>query len=426
MANFNPLQPRFQLKINGVDVTTQVEGSVVYEESPDVISTLNFTLGVYKDSKYATRVNIIGAKDVIKLFDLVEFSGGTDDETNYRTLFKGTVKYLNFAYPDSGSVTVTVEAVDTAYKAAKDRAFYTYPSNGSKRAWADVKTLTTTQIVTNLVEKEFGLSFGTFNNQKALVIQQDITFDYKNPLTQRNETDWALLRRLAKRMNCALWSEYNSGQQQIYFVDKNVLANSTTDDISFRYLLRSANQDFTYSDLLAPNEMALRDVNVTQDLAAAYANIRVITKFDYKSGTELTTFQTTETAPDGTLRIKYYSFEVDQSKLPSDPNEREEVMKIAASLASEDESPYTIDDIKKYFKEAKFYDDRFPYVDKPWFGVTITATVDGNVWIQTKKSYKIKGIGRYGSETLTDYYYLRTLRHVWDEKGYTTELEFLL
>jgi hypothetical protein len=162
-----------------------------------------------------------------------------------------------------------------------------------------------------------------------------------------------------------------------------------------------------------------------------YANIdavsRKITIFDYKKGLEVTVFEVKVTE-NGKEITKYYTYEVDEAKTNAlSEEQRKYVQDVAGSIAGDAVSSHTINEIAEYFIPATFIDDkkRNFIVDKPYFGITIKLTCDGDVTILPRKNYNIYGLGRYGSETLESPYYCRLVRHVFSTNGFLTELEFI-
>jgi hypothetical protein len=417
------LQQRYQLLVNGVDVTADVSGDILWESTPDVVTSLSFNL---KGNRFIDNTGALGMasatfKDVIKMFDRVEFSGGAGilDDLNYAPLFRGFVKYIRPQYPNNGSLFVSVECVDYSFRGAIASGYFAYPSRKSDRKWAEASSLKPSVIVQNLA-KEIGLSLGDIR------IAYDQPFTLTRPLTQRNETDWQILRKLAKQLNCNVWTTFqDNGGSTLNFVDKSyLLDDSNQGEFQFLYPIRSGSE-FVYREK-KDSYIILTDVSVEQDFTEMSATRRTVTTFDYAKGEEVTIFEAT-IQENGKPITKYFTFEIDETKTRSlDPTQRAQLELIAGSLAGEDDSPYNINDIAKYFKPATFYDDRRRFVvDKPYYGITVNATCDGNVNIVPRKTYKVLGIGRFGSESLEQNLYLRTVRHRWGSRGFLTELEFM-
>lgn len=421
------LQQRYRLFVNGVDVTADISGDIVYESSPDVVASLSFTLS---GNRFLSRQTNLAAsltsKDMIKMFDKVEFEGGTlENDLNYGPIFKGFVKYIRPQFPDSGSMSVNVEAVDYSFRAAANRGYFVYPSTASPRQWAIAKSLKTSDIVRG-ISSDMGVPiFKNLDGSEDVRLALDKVFTLTAPLTQKNESDWQVLRKLAKQLNCSVWTSYESGNTYLHFVDKSFLRDdSNYGEIVFAYPLR-AGHDFVISEF-KPEYRILQGVNVEQDFSAMSETKKVVTTFDYAKGEEITVFEAKITE-NGRQVTKYFTFEIDEAKTRAlSPEQRKDLEKIAYSIAGDEESGHSIEEIAPYFKPATFLDERRNFVvDKPYFGITITATVDGDINITPRRNYRVLGIGRYGSDSLDQNYYLRTLRHRWGSSGFLTELEFI-
>lgn len=423
----NPLNQRYLLRINGVDVTSEVSGDVVYESNPDVVSSLSFTL---KGERFSTSVDKQGrksvtAKDVVKLLDKIDFEGGAGYSDNYGHVFRGFVKYIRPTYSDSGVFKVNIEAVDYSFRGAMNRTFHSYPSTTSdSRQWAVKSEITASDIIRGIV-KDMGLTFAQHENQDDLRLLSDRVFNLRTPLTQRNESDWQLLRKLAGQLNCNFWTSYVDGNSVIHFVDKSFLRDeSNSGETVFLYPLRSG-PNFVFTDK-KPGQILIREVDVEQDFAAMDETKKVITTFDYNKGEEVTVFEA-KVVEQGKEISKYFTFELDEAKVSAlAPDQRRDLENIASSIAGGEAAGYTINDIAPFFKPASFLDDRRNFlVDKPYFGITVRATIDGNLGIIPRKNYTIYGLGRYGSESLQQKYYLRSLTHRWGSSGFLTNLEFI-
>ena len=422
------LQQRYRITINGVDVTDSVEGDVTFESTPERVGQLTFTL-IGRDFVTNARADTSETtfKNVVKMLDEVFFEGGAgiDGDYNYEPLFKGTIKYVRPQFPDDGTLRVNIEAVDYSYRMAVNNNYYAYPSKKCERNWAQKKSIKASEIIKNIAE-DMGLQVGKRNDgTEDIRLVVDKEFTYREPLTQRNETDYQLLRKLAKRLNCHFWTSFEDDQTYLHFADKSLLRNDEGEDVSFVYFLRTNNGDFQFKQL-SSMEVPIWSVDLDQDFSAIGETRRVITKFDYATGEEINVFEA-KIVEDGQEITKLFTFEIDESKTRKlSPEKRRELEKMSYSIAGDESSPYSIDEIAKYFKPAKFYNDRKELgVDKPYFGITINATCEGNVHIKARKNYKVKGIGRYGSDSLEGTYFLTTLRHIWGQGGFLTEMELM-
>jgi hypothetical protein len=418
------LQPVYRLLINNVDVTEDVSGDISFESSPDVVSSLNFMLsgGSYLSKGYPSKFS---SKNIVKLQDSVIFEGGSGfNGTNYAPIFRGFVKYVRPRYDDSGSVKVSVECVDYSYMSALSRNYFVYPSSNSKRSWANSSSLLLSDVVRNLA-KDMNIPIATTSEGEDIRLLVDSKFSLTAPLTQKNESDWQVLRKLAKFNNCSVWVDSDGNNSFLHFVDKSFLRDSKNgSEISFLYPARE-DKGFLIKDL-SENQHIISNVTVDHDFANMSEVSRKVTIFDYKKGEEVTVFEAKITE-NGKEISRYYTFEIDEEKVRSLSQEkRRELEDIAGSIAGGEANGFSINDIAPYFIPAKFIDERRNFlVDKPYFGITINFTVDGNVRIVPRKNYMIYGLGRYGSETIKDSFYCRTVRHTWGTSGFLTECEFI-
>jgi hypothetical protein len=427
------LQPIYKVLINGVDVTTSISGEITLEEGSEFITNLQLTLsgkayllGDKKGNSLAT--------DAVKIHDKIYMEGGAGDPQglNYKPFFRGFVKYVRPRYTDAGTISVALECVGDMYRSAINKNFYIYPSSNCARAWARQSSIKASEFVRNMITEMGGVIGKDDNGFEDIKISYDMDITNKLPITQKNESDWGVLMKLAKRLNCKVWSTFNSNglTPEVHFVDVGVLRGEEpkgSDKLIFHYPLRSANGGFHYLEK-KPNYQYLRGVTVEHDFAAMDATKRVITTFNYQTGEEINIFEAKITE-NGKEVVKYFTFEVDEDKLSKlSPEARKDVEKIAGSIAGDEVSPHSINEIAPYFKPAKFYTDRTNkfLVDKPHMGITIRATCDGNVNILSRKNYQIMGVGRYGSDNLEQSYYLKTVTHTWGGGGYETQMEFIL
>lgn len=432
----------YKLFINGVDVTYESSGEdVTYETSQETLATLTFTLSgrrfvIPKEGEgNRNSAYTLTAKDVVKLLDKVVLYGGVirqnddgsaaPDPNNYRLVFSGFVKNLQITYDDSGLMKTAVEAVDSTYDLTQNKNFNVYPGVSAGRSWTNKDTLTTEEIVQGIAND--------------MGIKANINVLYKEPwkstrtMVQRNESDWSFLRRLAKRTNCEFWTDYDESSDAsiLNFVSKELLrgqkipSEQIVKDIVFVYPLRTLTDDFEYPRLDS-NEMQMWGVTVEQDISQLFATRRTVTKFDYSTGEDINVWEVKVKENDKEV-IKLFKFELDEektNKLP--PEERDRLQNLAYDIAGGEYTNADIEEISQYFKPAEFYSDKFPIKDSPFMGVTIKATVDGNVNIYTKKNYLVKGIGRYASNVLEEYYYMTTVTHTWGSEGFLTQIELKL
>ena len=63
--------------------------------------------------------------------------------------------------------------------------------------------------------------------------------------------------------------------------------------------------------------------------------------------------------------------------------------------------------------------------DKAFYGITVTAKTLLDLDIRSQRSYKIRGILSYHSKDKETSFFLRGLKHTWDNDGCWTELDFI-
>jgi hypothetical protein len=427
------LQPRYKILINGVDVTSSVSGDVNVEDNTDYISMLTFDLsGRDFLLKGESQVGI-NYKDVVKMHDSVYMEGGAGplDSRNYKAFFKGFVKYVRPQYDQAGVIKVALECVGDIYRTATAKNYFIYPSSNNQRTWGRGAKIKSSEIVRNLI-KEIGAVIGKApDGSEDIKLSLDKEWSSVEPITQKNESDWQVLKKLAERLNCNVWSTFNGLAEEIHFVDRGVLRGGTfaenqlvfafplrtSDSYGFDPLIRQIRGDYIY----------IRDVNIEQDFAAMDEVKKTITVFNYETGEEVNIFEV-KLQENGKEVVKYYTFEIDEDKVAAlSPEARKELEKVAYSIAGDEVSPHSIQEIAPYFKPAKFYSDRnFPTVDKPYFGITLTCVCDGDVRIISRRNYRVLGVGRYGSNSIDQNYYLKSVKHIWNNSGYSCELNFVL
>jgi hypothetical protein len=399
----NPLQPSYNLRINNKDVTRDTDFGVTYDERADQVTTLTFTL---KRGAFYLQVVKPGQKVVL--------SGGTT--TKARAIFTGVIKKIVSIFPDEGDVKINIIAYDTIWgDATNHRKTFVYPQKGSSRAWADKTSIKVSEVVGNIAH-EIGADLNI-----VLPPGSDASYTLTKPLVQmytdgKGMTDWAFLRQLAKYYGCFIWTDVQGPTLQLNFVDKSKVANYSA-KTTFVYPLRDQNE-FVYKTL-APNQYLLRDVRVDEDVQAADANLRVVSKFDDKTGDELTLISR-EVVKDGKKYIYYYQLDEDKvaSLEKNDPKEADRLREMGIFDIPPEE-------FLKYYKEIEYVEDQVAVFSQVFIGITVTATSDGNTDIHSQQAYDLYGIARYSTNERIGKYYLRSLKFVWDEEGFKNEYEFM-
>lgn len=394
----NHLQPLFNINLSGQDVTRDVDFGVTYDERADQVTTLTFVL---KRGAYYLEVVKPGQKVVL--------TGGTLDKS--RKIFSGTVKKLKSIFNDSGEVTVQIEAYDTIWGGAtNNRRVLCYPQKGSTRTWADRPTLKSSEIIENLANE--------MSAQLNLVLPNgaDAVYTLIRPLVQNKMTDWSLLRTLAKRLGCFVWTDVQGPTLVLNFVDASKVTNYSS-KISFLYPQRDENEFVV--KVQKPNQLLLRSVTVDEDVQAADANLRIVTKFDDKSGEEISLISKTM-EKDGKRYIYYY--QLDEAKVAALERDNPKEADRLRQMGIFDIPP---EDFLKYYKTVEFVEDTVAVWSQIFIGITVNATSDGNVDIHSQQSYELSGIARYSTNEKLGRYYLRSLKYIWDDQGFTNEYEFM-
>lgn len=404
----NHLQQFYNVTINGVDVTDDV-GEVKFIETDDLLTRLEVTLR--RGIQYL---------EVLKFGQPVEMFGGTSDPLNQRQFFKGNIKFLRSTTPDNGLIECRVICIGGKWdRSASSNNQFIYPSINSSRGWASGLSITAEILVDKIVTEEIRLPFGeiTVNGitKRALIIQPKITYTTTQPIRQDYMTDWAFLRELSKRLNCKVWVEYNQDKNtdEIFFVDED-LVRQIPGDYGFVYPGRDAEQ-FSVEGL-EPNEIHIRDLSIDEDSDAAQGIVRTVTKYD-DNGVARTLFMEYDEE-----QKKMFYYELDEQKVADlSVEERDRLWNIGAFNIDFETS-------KKFYRRQEYKSvgsKEFGVVGRPFVGIRLSCTVDGNVNIISKKAYSIRGISsRYSTKDSGTMWYLISAEHVWDNDGYRTMLKF--
>lgn len=421
------LQQEYRLLVNDVDVTEDVSGDVVYEFEPNGLATLNITLygGSHLTKAYPTTFT---SKNVIKLLDKVVFEGGAGlDRSNYGLVFRGFVKYVRPKYENSGSVSLTLECVDWSFMGSKNRNYYVYPSKKNPKSWATNNKMKVSEIIRGLVS-DLNLRFAVDENgAEQLRVLYDKEFTLTSAITQKNETEWSLIRKLGTMVNCSAWVSHGVDGSYFHFVDNNyLLEGSNKGKVSFLYPAREG-FGFYKKELDDSSQQIVWDVAVEHDFSDMFAIKRVTTQFDYDTG-KLINALPYDYNVNGKIVTKYYditALESDKIKGLSD-EKLNEFRQLAGRIGGKDVSIHDLDPLLPYLREINVLHDRRNFlVDKAFLGIKVKFVTDGNINIIALRNYFIDGVGRYGSDLLRHSYFLRVLRHKWGSKGFLTECEFI-
>lgn len=346
----------------------------------------------------------------LKLGHRVEVWGGNYKVDNYRKIFNGNIKLVKTKFGNDGRISVGLTCYDNVWaQGASSALHFSYPSKGNLRGWASVEKLRASELVRNLITKEMQLEVG------EIVIANDREYTWKQPVAQTNATDWSFLRKLARLLGCFVWAENTNDTQRIHFVDIGKAASYAA-ATEFAYVLRDEAGNYLTKEL-APNHVPIRNVTVEEDTSMAFANKRIVTKFDPVTGNETQLIS----RYDEEKRIVYF-YKLDEGKVAQlrkdNPTEADRLLNQGPTGISET-------DYLKFYTETSHQDEDIAVFDTPFLGVTVRATIDGDVHIRTQQSYTVRNIARYGSQQRTGRYLLRGLKHTWGADGFETELELL-
>lgn len=397
----NRLQPLFSIKLNGQDVTRDVEPGTTYDERADQVTTLTVTL---KRGAYYL--------EVVKPGQQISMIGGTmGSPEDVRLIFTGVVKKLKGNFQDDGQVFLTIEAYDTIWgNATTNKRHNVYPQKSSPRAWADKSVIKASDIIKNITQE--------MNAELELQLPNgaDIEYGLKRPLPQVNMSDWALLRMLAKRLGCFVWTDLQGDKLIVRFIDSTKVANYSA-KTSFLYPLRDESEFVIGA--LKPNQMILRSVSVDEDVQAADANVRIVTKFDDASSQEISLISRQEER-DGKRYIYYYQLDTEKVAALERTNPKEATRLISMGGLN---IPY--EEFIKYYKPYEYVEDTVAVWAQIFIGITVTATSDGNIDVRSQQAYEISGIARYSTNERIGKFYLRSLKYIWDDDGFRNEYEFM-
>lgn len=440
---FNPQQPQVKIRVfdgkrvsldtlkgigvsggqDFIDIETCCCYPIVYEESADLLTHLNFTVDKHAD--VLLYYFYIGQSIILY--------GGfyADNQSGMRHIFSGTVTRIKTSFSDSGRVSFSVECMNYGFtKMGKDYKNFVYPDKNSSRSFAQAESLSVTDIIKGIAEDnkfeigEISLSSGS----------KKVNFDKINVRYQKNMTDWQFLTKLAQDFGCSVWIATEEGVDKLYFVSHEKAFEKQISDISFLYPLYGVVKSVEdtemqkFSDSSYNRPRILREVTVDEDIAQAYSVSRSAMYFDKNTGEYVET--TMEISEDKDGNRKVYFYELDEQKI-------EQVHKENPTLADEirNNGPASLrwgtpDNPRcasYYYKKIEYHEsfNEQAVFDKHWFGITVTAKCNQDLDIHSQRTYRIRGILSYHSKDLKSSYFLRGLKHVWDSDGSWTELDFI-
>ena len=405
---------------------------ITYEASADLISRLTFSIDKHAD--------VLLHRMYLGMW--VVFYGGYYDEngSGMCKVFSGTITRIVTTFPDNGKVSFNVECMGYQYNQMGKNTYqnYVYPDPNSTRNFAKGReTISLVEIIKGIVE-ECGMQIGELVLPPS---QMNKIYTLTEIKRQKNLSDWNFLLSLAKENGCSMWTDMINGAELLYFVDKNVAVKTIDDSISFVYPLQGDkfsvkglkdSEIQRFSDVRWNRPRIMRNVTVTEDISSAYAVTRASYDIDPETG-EIKNYVSEIKEEEGKKVI--YMYELDEAKVAyidkTNPELADRIRNSGATewakgwssgVPIEQESP---EYARYYYKEVKHVDEGVAVFDRAWFGIEVAATVNQDLKIRSQRSYKLRGILRYDTSSHTDRYFLRSLRHIWDVDGTSTELDFI-
>lgn len=437
---FRPLQPAFKIRVfdgkrvsletlkgtnvstgdNYLDIEACVAFPVIYEESADLLSHLNFTVDKYAD--VLLYYFFIGQSIILK--------GGyySDQQSTLRHVFSGTVTRIKTHFSDNGRVSFSVECMNYGFtRMGKDTKNFVYPDKKSSRSFAQKDSMTVKDIVEGIA-KDNNLQIGEIDLSTEA---RKVNFDKISVRYQKNMSDWQFLTQLAQDFGCNVWIATEDDTDKLYFMSHEK-AFKKQSDISFLYPLNGVVKDAQDSEVQKFEDPSynrprlLREVSVDEDISAAYAVSRSAMYFDKSTGEYKESVARIEEDKDGKRAVTFY--ELDESRVQY---VNDNLPEVAADIRESGPtslpwgSPDNPRNASFYYVEVRHYEEHQAVFDKAFFGITASARCNQDLDIHSQRTYKIRGLLSYHSKDLTSSFFLRGLRHIWDADGNWTELDFI-
>lgn len=412
-----------------IDIESCVALPVVYEEQASLLNTLQFTVDKYAD----VLLYYFHIGQSIILY------GGyyADNQSGMKHIFSGTVTRIRTQFSDSGKVSFSVECMNYGFtKLGKDFKNFVYPDAKSSRKFAQSDKLTIMDIIKGIAE-ENNFEIGEINPSSDA---KTVNFDKMHIRYQKNVSDWKFLTMLAQDFGCTVWISTEDGVEKINFLSKEKAYERQQSDITFLYPLYGVtNKNLGWDPKILDTEWQefddpaynrpriLRNVTVEEDISMAYSVTRSAVYFDKNTGEEKQSMAKIE-SKDGKNYIVFY--ELDEQKV-------EYIHRTNPELADKirNGSPTGLEwgtpgdnnpeHASYYYKVHEIYDEQTAVFDKAFFGITVTAKCNQDLNIHSQRSYKIRGLLLYRTESSETVFLLRGLKHVWDADGNWTELDFI-
>lgn len=434
MKTILPLQQRYKLflhrvdKSNRIDATDFVGNSVTLEQDVNHISTLTFSM-----KNPEIHENWITTGTYVEFYggyiDREDFKDSLGSSPKFRKMFSGNVYRLKANHKEDGSIEANVTCIDYSWsKSGYVSKNYRYPAKRSNRSWATKTEIRLSDIVRNIIsEMEDCIEADIHLGENT-----DTKYTIADPIVQDYMSDWAFLVKLAELNSCYVWTSVQDSTTTIHFVDKSkaigqggraefVWPARDKNDFQVKVYNPGLESGSPERYKLKPNQIELLSANVEINPQIQGLNVTKITDFNEKGEQEDKFVQYDE----GKDEIIYWKLNrqlvEDMQKTPAGKEELDRIFKMGAM----DIPPqvflkfYTPDIIKKGIISA---------IDKPFIGMTVSATANGDVNVVALQSYTILGISRFTKGGLSNKpirFLLRSMVHKWDEQGYTMDLEFI-
>jgi len=437
------LQQRFSLfvtkpgqKGSRYEITNDVD-NVTLEIDQDRISVLTFVLNKpekhsqYMDAGY--HIDFYGG--YIDRDDYYnkernqfnEFTYDTKTSDRYRYLFNGRVFWVKLRY-GKASNTLEVICKDMSWGATSSNNLmhYCYPSKDSKRDFANKPSgvIKLSEIVKGICDE--------IKIESDIQISEDVEFTFKRASVQHGITDWAYLRNLAKNSGCYVWTNIDpdTGKYTLYFIDRDKAVNKQNARTEFIWLNRTDDYEFKQLSVLPdatgkteelakfkPNQIQIEEIEVDVNPMIAGTNVSIITDFDDNGQQTQKLVSYTEDSES----IIYWELdrEMVERVARTNPKEADRIMNMGPTGI-----PYDV--FIEYYKPRPMPKGIINAIDRPFAGISVDATVLGDVNIEPFQSYPIFGIGKWSTRksSKTLYYYLYSITHEWGSNGFETKLKF--
>lgn len=373
--------------------------------------------------------------DWIRMGTRVRFYGGYLEHHNpldkpqngggYRLLFSGTVFKVNVENDDAGNPVGKISCIDAFYSVGGySQKRYRYPSLNNQRSWAS-GNIRASEIVRNIC-KELDIECEVSLGQNS-----DIMYTLTEPVVQHDNSDWAFLNVLAERVGAYCWTTIENEKLKLFFVEQGK-AFHTKERIEFVSIARKGGEFFnkSYSNKesvanelqrLKDNQVLMYDVSVTEDPGMYGQHTYKVTDFNSETG-ESKEFLANYN--EETESIVYYELDTPlieaMNKTESGRQELNRILGMGALSIPWSEA-------KKYYKEVHVPAGKLDALGgKTFLGVTVNATCIGDLRVLPYQSYIIHGVVRARNmNRKSSKMYLKSMEHIFDNSGYTIQLEFM-